>query len=60
MTFSQTEVRKFFDWLASQDSNLGKRIQSPSCYRYTTRQYTVNYNTRERIRQLPLLFIFCA
>ncbi len=25
-------------WLPSQDSNLGKRIQSPSCYRYTTRQ----------------------
>ena len=24
--------------LPSQDSNLGKRIQSPSCYHYTTRQ----------------------
>ena len=26
-------------WLPSQDSNLGKRIQSPSCYHYTTRQF---------------------
>ena len=25
-------------WLPSQGSNLGKRIQSPSCYHYTTRQ----------------------
>ena len=26
-------------WLPSQDSNLGLRIQSPVCYRYTTRHY---------------------
>ena len=25
-------------WLPRQESNLGKRIQSPSCYLYTTRQ----------------------
>ena len=25
-------------WLASQDSNLGQRSQSPLCYHYTTRQ----------------------
>ena len=27
-------------WLPRQESNLGKRIQSPSCYLYTTRQYS--------------------
>ena len=27
-----------WNWLPSQDSNLGKRIQSPLCYHYTTRQ----------------------
>ena len=26
------------NWLASQDSNLGQRSQSPLCYHYTTRQ----------------------
>ena len=26
------------NWLPGQDSNLGQRIQSPLCYRYTTGQ----------------------
>jgi hypothetical protein len=31
-------------WLPSLDSNQGKRVQSPSCYRYTTRQCAMKYS----------------
>ena len=33
------------DWLPSLDSNQGKRVQSPPCYRYTTRQFTCTRTT---------------
>ena len=33
-------------WLPRQESNLGKRIQSPSCYLYTTRQYSLYWCRR--------------
>ena len=33
------------DWLPSQDSNLGWRIQSPLCYHYTTR-HCIHENLR--------------
>ena len=32
------ECAAWLFWLASQDSNLGKRLQRPLCYHYTTRQ----------------------
>ena len=36
------------EWLPSLDSNQGKRIQSPLCYRYTTRQLLSHAEGRDR------------
>ena len=35
-------------WLPSQGTNLGKRIQSPLCYHYTTRQSVYTAEGRDR------------
>ena len=37
-TFHETGSNVLKFWLPGQDSNLGLRIQSPSCYHYTTGQ----------------------
>ncbi len=46
-------------WLPIQDSNLGKRIQSPLCYRYTNRQYAYGAEGRDRtdMRVAPQWFL---
>lgn len=44
------------NWLASQDSNLGQRSQSPLCYHYTTRQdFTLNYSIYSYIVAMQLI-----
>ena len=48
--------KSIFNKLPSQDSNLGLGIQSPPCYRYTTRQPSLNPVPKvgfEPTRELP-------